>query len=648
MRHPAKKLRAFRTSQSATVSPPATPLLFEHPQPQSDVRYVLKKAEAWGWLMILTMRALIGALCVLMSAYLCPAQSAAQQATSNVEGRVLHEPGGEPIRKVVVRLLPTNLDSRVYTSFAGEGGMNEADAIEVFSSLSGSEALEERLKYVAATDAEGRFKIEKVPPGAYIVSLLRAGYVPAGAKPRGMMITVVEGQNLTDQTYKMVTAGLIAGKIVDADGDPMSGLMVQVMPKGQGDSAFGGILANYVVGMTGILPGTGMTNDLGEYRIAGLRAGQYLLIARPRGNVAPPPAPASKVRKGERLLYAPTYFPGVLEEKQASVLQVVSGGTATADFTMLAHHAYRVSGIVSGSSGGEGSFITLMSNTGRPQQQPLGEGGKFEFRSLEPGTYFARVDEMFGGPPQQKGPKMMTVPTPIVVSGSDLIDLVLQPLANGKVSGKFRAAGSDNVDWKQMTVSLMSVAEQGEPLADKGVFNLLQRGGSGTVNEDGTFEIEDVAPGNYQVAVFSPSEKYRDWYLKSLLFAGREVADTGFAASGETSLDVVVSAKGASIEGKVVDGAGKPAAGVLVLTLPSSGKLGRPDSYQTAKTDANGSFLMRGLNPGEFVVLALENLRGDARSADFYQKYSGQGMTVSLTEGEKKAVALTLAPDETK
>jgi hypothetical protein len=177
---------------------------------------------------------------------------------------------------------------------------------------------------------------------------------------------------------------------------------------------------------------------------------------------------------------------------------------------------------------------------------------------------------------------------------------------------------------------------------------LSQRGGSGAVKEDGTFEIEDVAAGNYQVAVYAPSEKYRDWYLKSLLFAGREVADTGFAASGETSLDVVVSAKGASIEGKVVDGAGKPAAGVLVLTLPSSGKLGRPDSYQTAKTDANGSFLMRGLDPGEFVVLALENLRGDARSAEFYQKYAGQGMTVSLTEGEKKAVALTLAPDETK
>jgi hypothetical protein len=243
---------------------------------------------------------------------------------------------------------------------------------------------------------------------------------------------------------------------------------------------------------------------------------------------------------------------------------------------------------------------------------------------------------------------MLTVPAPIVVSGSDLADLVLQPFAHGKVSGKFRAESSDNDNWKQMTVSLIPMAEAGESSTENELFRLWQQGGSGAVKEDGTFEIDDVAPGNYQVAVYAPAEKYRDWYLKSLLFAGREVADTGFAASGETSLDVFVSAKGASIEGKVVDSAGKPAAELFVLTLPGSGKLGRPDSYQMATTDANGGFLLRGLNPGEFTMVALENLQGDARNAEFYQKYGSRGTNISLAEGEKKSVALTLASDDSK
>jgi len=337
----------------------------------------------------------------------------------------------------------------------------------------------------------------------------------------------------------------------------------------------------------------------------------------------------------------------VLDEKQAGALQVVSGGAATADFTLLVHRTYRVNGIVSGLVNTKGSYILLISNNGRPQQRPLGDGGKFEFSSLEPGTYFAEVVEMPDGA-KQEAPKMMTVPTPIVVNGSDLIDLVLQPFAQGKVNGKFRAESSDNIDWKQITVSLIRVAEAGENPTENGLFSGFQRGGSGAVNEDGTFEIDDVAPGNYQVAVFTPSDKYRDWYLKSLLFAGREVADTGFAASGETSLEVVINAKGPSIEGKVMDSTGKAAADVFVVTLPSSGKLARPDSYQTGKTDANGNFLLRGLNPGEFVVVALENFQGDTRSADFYQKYGSHGTNVSLAEGEKKTVALTLAPDDSK
>jgi hypothetical protein len=109
-------------------------------------------------------------------------------------------------------------------------------------------------------------------------------------------------------------------------------------------------------------------------------------------------------------------------------------------------------------------------------------------------------------------------------------------------------------------------------------------------NEDESLEIKDVAAGNCQVVVRSPAEKYRDWYTKSVLVAGREVADTGFAVSGETAVEVVVNAKGASI--------------ARVCTQ---------------------------------MCAAPNFLRSTAR-----------GVKVEVGEGEKKAVALTVVEDEGK
>lgn len=120
------------------------------------------------------------------------------------------------------------------------------------------------------------------------------------------------------------------------------------------------------------------------------------------------------------------------------------------------------------------------------------------------------------------------------------------------------------------------------------------------------------------------------------------MVDTGFAVSPGTVLDVVVSAKGAGVEGTVVDREGKPAAGASVVTIPASGKLGRPDAYQSARADDGGHFVVRGMNPGEFMVLAFEELQGDYRTREFAKEYEGKGKKVELDEGGKKSVVVKL------
>ena len=110
----------------------------------------------------------------------------------------------------------------------------------------------------------------------------------------------------------------------------------------------------------------------------------------------------------------------------------------------------------------------------------------------------------------------------------------------------------------------------------------------------------------------------------------------------------MVSAKGAGVEGTVVDREGKPAAGASVVTIPASGKLGRPDAYQYARADDSGHFVVRGMNPGEFMVLAFEELQGDYRAPEFAKNYEGKGGKVKLDEGGKKSVIVKLITEDDK
>lgn len=548
---------------------------------------------------------LLGVWCVGM----CPAGVCAGQAetqpgeskttavseTKNiVQGKVVQEPGGEGIRKVRVILA---------------GGPQQ---------------------YEAATDGTGQFKIEGMDSGVYQLQLQRAGYVADLGTRRERTITVGAGQNTKDLLFRMRATGVITGKVVDLDGDPLRDVSVVAIAN---DSR---AARRSQVGL-----GRAGTNDLGEYRIADLEPGKYVVQAIPPENQAPAPSAGEKGPATERLVYVMTYFPGTMDERQATPVEVPAGGTASANFAVQASHAYRVSGTVVGLGGGQAmAQLFLLGKDGQREQQILGEGGKFEFPRLPAGTYRAQL-LLFSGSVNAQAPsaKMQTISTLIEVHGADVVGLQLQVDTGGDVNGKFRTDDQEKINWAELNVSLLTVPESEEETAGLGI---MTQPGNAQVNEDGSFEIKDAPETNCQLAVGAGSEKFRDYYTKSVLLGGREVVDTGFAVGPETVLDVVVSAKGAGIEGTVVDEDGKPVAGAAVVTVPSSGKLGRPDAYQADITNESGHFLLRGMNPGEFMVLAFEEMRENYRAPEFAKKYEGKTEKVKLEEGEKKSVIVKL------
>src|SRR5271170_3692310 len=280
----------------------------------------------------------IAIACLAVSAS-SPSQTDAPQKQS-IQGKVLEAKSGQPIRKVNIQVM---------------GGAGQS-----YGPHSGT------------TAADGTFTIEDLLPGRYFVTLEHAGFVQATNRAQETF-TLQPGQSLSALVFRMQAASVISGKIVDPDGDPMAGVSVSATMM---DTA-------PAVGRS--RAGAGATNDLGEYRIADLRPGKYLISAQPSQRTAPHAEGGEKAE--EHLIYAPTYYPGALDKVRAVVVEVRSGEEAVANFGVLTSHAYRLSGTVTGVPGGAMAQLILFSKSGggaTDSQEQLKEGGRFEYQNVLP------------------------------------------------------------------------------------------------------------------------------------------------------------------------------------------------------------------------------------------------------------------------
>jgi protocatechuate 3,4-dioxygenase beta subunit len=526
-----------------------------------------------------------------------------QASAPSIQGKVLQDPDGQPIRKANVQL-------------SGRKGPGEA-------------------KYSAVSDAEGQFRIDDVRPGQYDVVVERPGFVQSITGGRRISISVQAGSGKNELILHMQPAGVITGKIVDLDGDPMRDVSVSATRTGSGAER-----------RNSHSFGNGATNDLGEFRISELQAGRYKITASPPQRAHPP---VLKENGGEKdpSIYLTTYYPGVLDEGQAVPLEIHAGTETRINLSLLTGRAYRVSGTVTGvpAKGRMTQIMLQPKGAGGAQMasQELGEGGRFEFTDVLPGSYVARliVVTFEGGQPAMQ---MLRLGQSIEVGNAHVEGLRLQPEAGGQVRGKFRLDTDQKFDWTQLSVALMPAEEDGMEIA-------WQQGGIGMqtvsgVNIDGAFEMKSVPGGRYQLVVGARYDSLRDYITKSVSLEGRDVLDSGFSVLPDTNLDVVISAKGASIAGTVVDGKGQPVANATVVDVPSAEHRMRADLYQRDTTDESGHFNLRGLNPGKYTVLAFEELQEDVRQPGFLKSYDKRGESVELDEGTRKNVVLKAIPDE--
>jgi hypothetical protein len=552
---------------------------------------------------------LVSLTCLLLAAFVgaqTPASKPAMNCT--VQGQIVQQPGALPIRKADIRLLSIGLHMET-----------------------------EKLEYFSATDAEGRFKIENVKPGTYRVLIDRVGFVDAGKRHHGngMLLSLESAQQVKDLLFPMAPASAITGRIIDIDGDPVPNVDVEALPFPPDRHSTSDIVG-------------ARSDDLGDYRLGGLSARRYLVMAQPVMQLARAVAAAKTADKNEAP-YTTTYYPGTTQKSQAIPLELRPGDEVPANITLASARSFRVRGEVAKFPGTNDEVSVIL----RPLDEdfmaaiepwPVDKDGRFEIREVLPGSYtvlltFNNAEVL----------RMMRGDQIVHVANADVDGLRVIPLANGEVLGQFRMDDGKKVDWSQFDVRLYSdqPRSQGSYMSGGDAYSALrwdERLPRSDVMKDGSFQMKDVAPDTYRLQV-DGSEAVRDYFVKAVNLNGKDVSYSGFAVGGtSSSLEIVLSADGAAIEGVVTSHNNSPASDIEVICIPDSKRRERHDLYQEVKTDHRGHFSLRGLNPGQYKLFPLDEDIGEDEISDpeFVRAHESLGETINLEEGDHKNIVLTL------
>ena len=480
------------------------------------------------------------------------------------------------------------------------------------------------------TGVDGRYSM-KLDPGEYRLAATRNNYVRQsyGAKdPRqpGTILTLRAGQELKDIDFHMVAGGIISGRVIDEDGEPMSGVTVQVLR------------ATYQDGERRLQPAGGMarSDDRGEFRIFGLAPRHYYVSATRRGMMDFFSGPGGEVRDGPLNMlqqsegYAVSYYPGTTEMSSASSIEVKAGDEQRVNFTLVPTRTYRVTGKVLDANGqpAKNAFGVLLSRSGSPV--PSGftqvEDGKLDIHGVSPGSYSLMVglrddDEREGA---QRD---------IEVGDQDVTDVNLTLARGTEIHGTVRFV---DFSGKQPNVNIMLMPKQARNFVGMS---------SADVKPDGSFTLDGVFPQDYFTAVNGIPQTA---YLKSVKVGGDETVMTGFNGGKGTTMQIVISGKAAVVEGTVTDKDGKPYAGAtVVLVSDKAVRTRRNSGPQTTSSDQNGHFAFRGLRPANYSVSAWEDIdEEDYLDPDFVQRQSGRFSTVNVSEGEDRTSDLKLITAE--
>lgn len=480
-------------------------------------------------------------------------------------------------------------------------------------------------RFVTTTDAGGAFTVNDVPPGRYSISAERTGFVRWWSEQRPgsrATVTVAPGQDLAGVTLKLIPQGVITGRVMDEEGDPVQGAMVQVLK------------VRYAQGRKQLLPmgPAGNSNDIGEFRIAGVPPGRVLLSVL----VGVPSMNRVTTRRMPDRGFAPLYFPGVTDPSQAAPISIAAGAEFnTGELRLQRSLLHRVSGKVNGITGRFGisvmlyprnSMMALGSAQFRPT--PVQPDGTFWIAGVQAGEYFLQARQASGRNDHRSGRAAVTV-------GAGDVENVEITLSEGlTVNGTVRVEAPGSVQLDRLIV---------QPQPTEGS---TTSGFTAQVESNGTFATTVPDPAPVRFSLLNIPDGY---YLKAMRYGGQDVAGNmvDFSSGGVSGpVEFLLAPNAPVLDGIVQNEQGDPVGRATVTLVPEGALKEQWDLYKVAQSDQNGLYRFGSLPPGSYKLYAWQQIEeGAQQDPEFLRAYEGRAASVVLEQNGSARVPLkVIAP----
>jgi hypothetical protein len=480
------------------------------------------------------------------------------------------------------------------------------------------------------TDAEGRFQFTHVPPAEIVLVARKPGYFSDQElhpeRPMPETFFRVDG-NTNSTVVKLFPEGILSGRVTTVQGEPIEDVPVRVYQQRIQDGR-----------RRWMMRSQSTTDEEGQFRLANLQAGQYLVSAGPLFGFVRRRVRGKQTSRQEQI--NATFYPGVPDLDGATPVAVPPGQQAQADFLLKPEPVFKVSGVVTGMVAGSMAPPMLTTRSGEAVPAPINfdpQTGKFDVE-MPGGSYVLTINasDPAGNP---TGADL----TLTVNSDIDNVALAVGPRMVIPVRVEQRASGSSSEPQVSQRTMLFTSGRITRKLPTPSVQvrlisseNRLEGGEfQADSSADGSFAVRNFAPGRYSVDIQPNSP----WYVQSAISGTVDLLHEDLVIGPgrrPEPIEIVLRDDGATVSG-TIRAEGQPVPG-SVLLIPEQSS---PAQIRVTAAAPGGDFIFDRVAPGDYKVLALDTVADlEFRNPEVLGQYLSKAERITLTAGQQGNVTL--------